>query len=205
MDYPICITKNNFHHKRPCCCLVPKSCLTLLRPYGLQPSRLLCPRVLQARILEWVAISFSRVSSQTAAVIWLLDGRYSFLPEFPQGSPAHCWQWLQLLTTVTSLLHLQVDSLSLTYQRSPRDYILAQFWIGLTCGQGGATLKHRCSLNSWLPSGDPEAQGLWMRAPLWHKQMIRHQIRHVWGCCAWPPSAFQQSQHVQVVGKEPLG
>ena len=35
--------------------------------------------------------------------------------------------------------------------------------------------------------------------------LIRHQIRHVWGCCAWPPSAFQQSQHVQVVGKEPLG
>ena len=33
------------------------------RPYGLQPARLLCPWVFQARILEWFAISFSRESS----------------------------------------------------------------------------------------------------------------------------------------------
>ena len=26
-----------------CCCLVTKSCLTLLRPHGLQPNRFLCP------------------------------------------------------------------------------------------------------------------------------------------------------------------
>ena len=30
-----------------------------VRPYGQQPTRLLCPWVLQARTLEWVAISFS--------------------------------------------------------------------------------------------------------------------------------------------------
>ena len=39
-----------------------------LQPHGLQPTRLLCPRsvhgILQARILEWVAIPFSRGSSQ---------------------------------------------------------------------------------------------------------------------------------------------
>ena len=29
-----------------CCCLVTKLCPTLLRPYGLQPARLLCPWVL---------------------------------------------------------------------------------------------------------------------------------------------------------------
>ena len=39
-----------------------------------------------------------------AAVWWLLDGKYSFLPEFPQGSSAHHPWWLQLLMTVTSLL-----------------------------------------------------------------------------------------------------
>ena len=39
-------------------------CPTLMRPYGLQPARLFCPWVLQARILEWMAISFSRGSSQ---------------------------------------------------------------------------------------------------------------------------------------------
>ena len=34
-----------------------------------------------------------------------LDGRYSFLSEFLQGSPAHHWWWLQLLMIVTSLIH----------------------------------------------------------------------------------------------------
>ena len=46
-------------------CLCAKSiqsCLTL-RPYGFSPIRLLCPWILQARILERVALSFSRGSS----------------------------------------------------------------------------------------------------------------------------------------------
>ena len=34
----------------------------LLQPHGLWPTRLLCPRILQVRILEWVATSFSRGS-----------------------------------------------------------------------------------------------------------------------------------------------
>ena len=34
-----------------------------LQPHGLHPTRLLCPWDSQARILEWVAIPFSRVSS----------------------------------------------------------------------------------------------------------------------------------------------
>ena len=35
-----------------------------LQPRGLQPTRLLCPWIFQARVLEWIAISFSRGSSQ---------------------------------------------------------------------------------------------------------------------------------------------
>ena len=38
-----------------------------------------------------------------AAVWWLLDGRYSFLPEFPQGWPARHPGWLQSLMTMPSL------------------------------------------------------------------------------------------------------
>ena len=44
------------------CCLINKSCLTLLLPHGMWPGRLHSPgsssirRILQARILEWVAI-----------------------------------------------------------------------------------------------------------------------------------------------------
>ena len=40
-----------------------QSCLTLLQPPGLWPARLLFHGILQARILDWVAISSSRRSS----------------------------------------------------------------------------------------------------------------------------------------------
>ena len=43
---------------------VAQSCLTPWGPVGRSPARLLCHGILQARILEWVAISFSRGSSQ---------------------------------------------------------------------------------------------------------------------------------------------
>ena len=36
--------------------------MTLLPPHRLQPARLLCPWISQARILDWVAISYSRGS-----------------------------------------------------------------------------------------------------------------------------------------------
>ena len=43
--------------------LVAQLCLTL-QPHGLWPARILIHGISQARILEWVAISFSRGSSQ---------------------------------------------------------------------------------------------------------------------------------------------
>ena len=49
-----------------CALCVCVSCLVMsdsLWPYGLEPARSLYPWILQARILEWVAISFSRGSS----------------------------------------------------------------------------------------------------------------------------------------------
>ena len=58
----VCRRYNTIH-----CCLVAQSYLTRLQPHGLQPTRLLClgsHGISQTRILEWVAISFSRVSSQ---------------------------------------------------------------------------------------------------------------------------------------------
>ena len=48
------------------------SCLVVsdsLRAHGLQPSRLLCPGILQARTLEWVAMPSSRGSSQPRDLI----------------------------------------------------------------------------------------------------------------------------------------
>ena len=53
-----------FYEKEACCCLVAKSCLTLVTPWTVACQALLSMKILQARILEWVAIFFSRESSQ---------------------------------------------------------------------------------------------------------------------------------------------
>ena len=47
----------------PCCCLVTKSCLTLCNPMDCSPTGPYVHRILQARILKWVAMSSSRRSS----------------------------------------------------------------------------------------------------------------------------------------------
>ena len=43
-----------------CCCLVAKSCLTLCKPMDSSPPGSSAHWISQAKILEWVAISFSR-------------------------------------------------------------------------------------------------------------------------------------------------
>ena len=55
-----------FSYKWNCClCLLAKLCSTLLQPHGLYSLRgSSVLRIFQARILEWVAISFSRSSSR---------------------------------------------------------------------------------------------------------------------------------------------
>ena len=85
------------------CCSVAKSCPALCNPTDCSPPGFSVHEILQARILEWIAISFSRRSS------WLMDwtrisciavGR--FLPLSHQGSPSLClaqcrnrhWVWL---------------------------------------------------------------------------------------------------------------
>ena len=46
-----------------CCCLAAQWCLTLCDPMDYSPPGSSVPGILQARILEWVVISFSRGSS----------------------------------------------------------------------------------------------------------------------------------------------
>ena len=47
-----------------CCCLVAKLCLTLCHLMDCSPPCSSVHRIFQARVLEWVAIPFSRGSSQ---------------------------------------------------------------------------------------------------------------------------------------------
>ena len=69
-----------------CCCLVTKSCLTLCDPMNYSPPSSSVHGISQARILRWVAISFSRESSQSRdwnRVSCLAGG---FLTTEPPGS-----------------------------------------------------------------------------------------------------------------------
>ena len=68
-------TKGFSKKRYPCCRLVNKSCLTLCDPRDCSLPGFSVHGILQARILEWVAISFSRGSSQLRDWTHLLLGR----------------------------------------------------------------------------------------------------------------------------------
>ena len=54
-----------------CVCLVTQSCLTLCDPVKYSPPGSSVHRIFQARILEWVAISFSKGSSWPRDWTWI--------------------------------------------------------------------------------------------------------------------------------------
>ena len=58
--------------------LLLQSCPTLCDPIDGSPPGSSVPEILQARILEWVAISFSRESSQPRNLSWVscIAGRF---------------------------------------------------------------------------------------------------------------------------------
>ena len=59
-----------------------------LQSHGLQPTRLLCPwKIFQARILEWVAISYSRVFPTLGSKSHFLNWQVDSLPMSYLGSP----------------------------------------------------------------------------------------------------------------------
>ena len=66
-------------------CMYAQSCLTLCDPLDCSPPGSSLHRIFQARILNWVTISFSRDSSQSrdqTRVSWIAD---SSLPAKPSG------------------------------------------------------------------------------------------------------------------------
>ena len=63
------------------CCLIPKSCPTLCDPIHCSPPGSSVHSIFQARILEWVVISFSRGSN-----LHLLHWQVASLPLSHQGS-----------------------------------------------------------------------------------------------------------------------
>ena len=67
--------------------LVPQWCLTLCDPVDCSPPGSSVLGILQARILEWVAIPFSRGSSQPRDRTQVSPIEGGFLPAEPQGKP----------------------------------------------------------------------------------------------------------------------
>ena len=81
------------------CALVAQSCLTLCDPMDCSPpgfSVHLCPGILQARILEWVAIRFSWETPQSRdwTLVSCIAGR--FFTVWATGNPHLLKDWLQL-------------------------------------------------------------------------------------------------------------
>ena len=86
-------------HERVCVCvrvrvcmLVTQSCPTLWDPLDCSLPGSSVHGILQARILEWVAVPFSRGSSLTSQSrdwTWVSHTADRFLPSEPPGKPAH--------------------------------------------------------------------------------------------------------------------
>ena len=70
-----------------CVCLVVQSCLTLCDPVNCSPPSSSVHGILQARILEWGAIPFSRGSSQPKDWTWSSALWADSLPSEPPGKP----------------------------------------------------------------------------------------------------------------------
>ena len=111
--------------------------LTLCNPMDYSPPASSVPGILQARILEWVAIPFSRESSQTRDQTWVFCiGRWILWHLSHQGSPVtgfkqqvcvcmlSCFSRAQLFATLWTIA-LQAP-LSMGFSRQ-------EYWSELPC------------------------------------------------------------------------
>ena len=79
------------------CCLVPKSYPTLCEPMDCSLPVSFVYRISQARILEWVAISFSRESSRPRDQTCVFCIAGGFFTTEPLGKPTHSRLAIQYL------------------------------------------------------------------------------------------------------------
>ena len=83
-------TKKESYHEAVWKVLVAQLCTTLCYPVDCSPPGSSVRGVLQARILEWVAIPFSRGSSQHRVQIWVSYTAGTFFMSEPPGKPRSC-------------------------------------------------------------------------------------------------------------------
>ena len=86
-----------------CCCLVIESCLTFCDPMDCSLTGLSVSGILQARILQWVAIPFSRVSSQPRDQTQVSHTAGRFLAIWATGE-APVFIYCNIIIIITSVL-----------------------------------------------------------------------------------------------------
>ena len=89
LDSSLCFLQPSVSHDVlcVCACFVAQSCATLCDPMDCDPPGSSVHGILQARILEWVAISFSRGSSPPKDEPRSPALQADSLPSEPQGKP----------------------------------------------------------------------------------------------------------------------
>ena len=101
-----------------CCCWVASVVSDSVRPHRRQPTRLPIPGILQARTLEWVAISFSKawewkVKVKSLSRVWLLVTPWTAAYQAPPSmgfSRQECWSGV-LLYCIANILTRSIWSL----------------------------------------------------------------------------------------------
>jgi len=116
---------------------------------------LICTSAFWANILCFLILSFLWAHHGE----WLqsddcwMAGILCFLPERPQGSPAHCWQSLQLLMTVTSFVYWY-----------GRQYFISQEHENRSPGNGRVPENsQKCWLELWISSLHEPLDGIWVQ------------------------------------------
>ena len=100
-----------FNHCCCCCCCIASIVSDSVRPHRRQPTRLPIPGILQARTLEWFAISFSnawkwKVKGKLLSRVWLLATPWTAAYQAPLSmgfSRQEYWSGVPLPSPVQSL------------------------------------------------------------------------------------------------------
>ena len=136
-----------------------------LQPQGLQPTRFICQRFSQARILKWVAISCSRVSSwpkDQTSISWISCIAGSFFTIEPLGKPCNMI-WLNLRSKIhithscswhvyqrgTSKSDFRILFISLIFQYIPFP-LLSKVMDWIRIAIGGKNVYGEGSWHNWV-------------------------------------------------------
>ena len=144
-----------------------------LQPNGLQSTRLLCPGILQARILEWVVISYSRGSSRPRDQTQISDvsciGKSGSLPLVPPGKPKPlAFLCLCVCVCVKSLRSCPTlcNAMDCSLPGSPDCGIFQARlpeWVAIPFSRGSSQLRKRAKPKPSVGAEVQEGWGHWQR------------------------------------------